>query len=192
VAHDEPAPIKSPSTREDDANRFRVEAMLLDENARGEPLNSIVLEDRHRGLQNDRTGVNVRRHQMDRRSAQPDAMLQRLFLRVDTGERGKQRRMNVEDPVWKSVQEAGTHQAHEAGEADEIDSTFAQEIDERPIVTVALPILGWIEMDRFDPCFARTPQSGRIGAIRHHNADRRVKLSLSNRVDDGLKVAAST
>ena len=55
-----------------------------------------------------------------------DAVLERLPLGVEPGKRGKQRRVDVEDAVGKRVDERRPEQAHEPGQADQIDATLAQ------------------------------------------------------------------
>jgi hypothetical protein len=41
---------------------------------------------------------------VDRRAADLDAVLERLTLRVDAGERGQQGRVNIQNPIWKCVE----------------------------------------------------------------------------------------
>src|SRR5262245_21965814 len=91
LAGDESTSVGPPLAGEHAPNRVRVNAMFLDENPRAEALRRVVVEDRHRGLQHNRSRVELVRDEMDRRAAHADAILQRLSLCVQTGERRQQR-----------------------------------------------------------------------------------------------------
>ena len=62
---------------------------------------------------------------MHGRAGDAHAVLQRLPLRVEAGKRGQQRRMDVQDPVGKCVEQRRANQTHEPGEAHEIDVSRA-------------------------------------------------------------------
>ena len=65
----------------------------------------VVIEHRHGRLQDDRTAVELCRHEVHGRTAHPDAMLERLALRVETGERGKQRGVDVQNAIGERIEE---------------------------------------------------------------------------------------
>ena len=44
--------------------------------------------------------------------------------------------MNVQDSIWKRVDQGRTNQSHEAGKADHVNATFAERRQEREIVIV--------------------------------------------------------
>ena len=124
-------------------------------------------------LHDDRPAVELRGDEVHRHAADLDAVLDRLTLRVEAGERGQQRRVDVQDGVAESVEERRADQAHEAGEADETDVARAQLAHERPIVVVAgRPAVR-------DRCrVSRCPRAARARgpprrAIRDHDGDRR-------------------
>ena len=79
--------------------------MLLDQDARRQRLDGVVVQHRHRRLQHDRPGVEIRVHQMHRRAGDAHAVLERLALRVEAGKRRQQRRMDVEDAIGKGVEQ---------------------------------------------------------------------------------------
>ena len=105
---------------EHEADGFGIEAVLLDEDARRQRLDRVVVEHRNRRLQDDRPAVELGGHQMHGRAGHPDAVLERLTLRVEAGKRGQQRRVDVEDAVRKRVEQRRADQPHEAGEADQL------------------------------------------------------------------------
>ena len=64
-----------------------------------ERVDRVVLEHRHRRLQDDRTVVELACHEVHGRAGDADAVLERLPLRVEAGKRRQQRRMDVEDAM---------------------------------------------------------------------------------------------
>ena len=66
-----------------------------------ERLLRIVVQHRHRRLQNNRAGIQILVDKMHRAAADLDAMFQRLMLRVEAGERGQQRRMDIQRALWE-------------------------------------------------------------------------------------------
>ena len=79
--------------------------MLDREHACGKRLGGVALFDRHAVLHDDRAGVELRRHEMDRDTRDVDAVFERLALRIDAGECRQQRRMNVQDRLRKRLAE---------------------------------------------------------------------------------------
>ena len=79
----------------------------------------VVVPHRDRRLQHDRPAVELAGHEVHGRAADLHAVLERLPLRVDAGERRQQRRMDVQDRVRERLEQRRADQAHEAGEADE-------------------------------------------------------------------------
>ena len=60
------------------------------QDARRERLRRVVGLNRHRGLADDGSAVELTGHEVHRRPGHLDAVRQRLLLRVDAGERGQQ------------------------------------------------------------------------------------------------------
>ena len=85
----------------------------------------------HRRLHHDRAASSSRGHEVHGRAGDLHAVLERLALRVDAGERRQQRRVDVEDRVRERVEERRADQPHEAGEADERDAARAQLVRDR-------------------------------------------------------------
>ena len=83
----------------------------------------VVVAHRHRGLQHDRTAVELRGDQVHGGAGDPDAVLECLPLGIDAGERRQERRVHVEDAVGKRLEQRRAHQPHEARETDEPDVT---------------------------------------------------------------------
>ena len=75
-------------SRRDQPDRQRIEPVLFDEDPRRQQINRVVVPHRHGRLQHDRASVEFARHDVHRRARYLDAVLERLTLRVDTGERG--------------------------------------------------------------------------------------------------------
>ena len=91
---------------------------------------------------------------MHGRAGDLDAVLERLALRVEAGERRQQRRVNVEDAHRKGVEQRLADKPHEAGEADEVDARGAiSVVDDRRVVGVAVRVVARVRgaASRFRP-----------------------------------------
>ena len=108
--------------------------MLLDEDPRAQRVGRISVEHRHRPLNDDRSAIELRRHQVHGHAADLDAVLERLALRVDARKRRQQRRVDVQDGVRKRLEERRADQPHVAGQADEPDIARLQLARQRAIV----------------------------------------------------------
>src|SRR5438132_8185136 len=79
------------------ANRLREDAVLLDEYARGERFLRVIGHNGHGRLNDDRTAVELRGDKVHRTAVDAHAGFERAAVRVKTGERGQERRMNVQE-----------------------------------------------------------------------------------------------
>src|SRR5882762_10000905 len=68
---------------------------------------------------------------MDRRPGHPDASLDGLALRVETAERGEQRRMHVENRRRNTIEKLRSEEAHETTKGDQIDPIVPDDLEER-------------------------------------------------------------
>jgi hypothetical protein len=79
---------------------------FLQDSAR-QGLHGITIQNRNDSLGHDGTSVEDVVHQVDGTATDPHAVIQRLFLRFQTGKCRQQRRMNVQNAVWEGVDEHG-------------------------------------------------------------------------------------
>ena len=138
----------------------------------------------------DRAGVEVARDEVDRRARKAHAVLERLTLRVDAGECRQQRRVDVEDGVWKGVEQRRPDEPHEAGQAHEPDTAVQQRHRDRAVERITRGERAVIEDDRLDAASLGPGQAGRPGAVRDHDGDPGPELAAGDGVDERLKVAA--
>src|SRR6185369_17776410 len=87
LPRDKPPTVDPPIAVEHQSDGLWVDAMLLDQNARRERLDRIVLEYRHSGLKDDRTGVELLHDEMHRGTRHADAVVQSLALGVESAKR---------------------------------------------------------------------------------------------------------
>src|SRR5439155_443445 len=106
------APFHGEPTLGIETDRVREEPVFLDEDASGQGLLRVPLQDRHRRLEDDRPGVRSLVDQVDGRSRHLDAMGEGLPLGVEAGERGQERGVNVEDPAGKGGHELRGQEPH--------------------------------------------------------------------------------
>ncbi len=125
---------------------------------------------------------------MHRRAGDANAVLERLFLRVETGERRQQRRMNVQDSIGKRIEHRLTHESHEAGQADEIDAAAPEHVCERAVVRIAIGVTARAQTSSLESGVARELQATRIGPVGEDDRDRGIQTLPRDRVDDRLEV----
>src|SRR5579883_2980816 len=127
---------------EHDADCFRVDAVFLGQDARRERFDRVVVFDRNRALQDDRAGVEVLIYKVHGAAGDLDAVFQRLLLGVEPGKGRQQGRMNVENPLRKGANKSGAEQAHEAGQAHQLDLVVSQLFDQHAVVNLAVEAAG--------------------------------------------------
>ena len=78
--------------------------MFFFEDAVGERVSGIGIEDRDGSLQDDRAAVQLLIHEVDRAAGNLDAMRPRLILGIETRKGGQQRRMDVENAIRRILE----------------------------------------------------------------------------------------
>src|SRR5215831_15154788 len=86
---------------QDDFDRFGVNAVLLGEDPIGKRVLVVRIEDGYRGLQNDRPGIQIFIHKVDRTTGELHSVIERLPLRFESGKRWQKGRMNVQNTLRK-------------------------------------------------------------------------------------------
>ena len=116
--------------------------MLFGEDALGEGVGVVGLENRNCTLENDGAVVEVFVDEVHGAAGDFHAVVEGLLLGVEARESGQQRGVNVEDAVGECGDESGREQAHVAGEADEVDVMLAKAGDEVGVVVGARAAFG--------------------------------------------------
>src|SRR2546427_12995551 len=114
-----------------------VKDVLLLKDARPQRLRRVAVEDRHRLLQDDRTGVRALVHEMNRAAADPDARLDGLALGLPAGERRQERRVDVHDAPGEALHEPRRQEAHVSGETDQTSAGRLEGRGHLPVVRLA-------------------------------------------------------
>ena len=113
---------------------FGVGDVLFDEDALGEGVGVVRIEDGDRALEDDGAMIEVLVDEVDGAAGDFDSVIERLLLGVEARECGQQRGMDIEDAVGEGGDEAGREQAHVTGEADEVDVVSAEADNEVGVV----------------------------------------------------------
>ena len=166
--------------------------MLLDEHSCGQRVLCVFIEDGDTGLAHNRPPIEFGGHKMYGCPGNAHTIGNRLALRVQAGKSREQRRMDIEHPAGKRVQEWSTDQAHEPREAHQINLTRLKDADDRSVVGLPVRVFTRCDNDGLDSSIAGSLQACRVRATRDNNGDRRVQAPLLNGVDDGLEVGTPT
>src|SRR5580765_7363871 len=163
------------------AYRKRVDAVLLLQHARSERPFGVLSTYRHGGLDDDRTVSDLRRDEMHRAAVKLHAFLERAAVRVESGKRGKQGRMDVDYPARVAPHDIGAENAHEPREDDQIGRMPVDRVRERGLEGLArgkLPVVDHLGRNtRLLPQL----QSRRVGPIADHGGDFRGKTCAGDR-----------
>lgn len=166
--------------------------MLLFQNALRQRAWGVAREHRHDTLDDDRSAIELRCHQVHRHSTDLHAMLDRLSLSLESWERRKQRWMNVENAVGERVDERCADQTHETGETHEANISGAQLVREGLIVGFARWRRSVRKADGLETCMPRALEAARILSIRDDDRYRSVERADRDCIDQRLQIAAAT
>ena len=100
--------------------------MLLDLDPRVEGLRRVAGQHRDDGLGNDRPAVHSGINEMDGTATFGGSILYRLRPSLQAWIVWEEGRVDINDPARESIQQWGSQEAHEPGEADEVDSCIAK------------------------------------------------------------------
>src|SRR5207249_2851732 len=135
----DPAALDAQAVLGEELNRRGIDFMLHGEDTGAERLLGVVVPDGDRPLHDDRPVVGLLVDEVNRSSGDLDAVLQRLTLRMEALEGRQQRRVDVHDPEWKSVEQDPRQETVETREEDELDARLPQGIDDSAVEVLAAP-----------------------------------------------------
>lgn len=168
-----------------------IRPMLLDEDARRQRIDRVIVQHRHAALHDDRAAIELRCHKVHRHTGELYAVLERLSLRVDARKRRKERRMDIENGIRKRLEHGSADEPHEPSQADQADMTRAQGAHECAVELIAYRERAMTDVERLDPGLAGTIEARRFGTIRDDNRNLGLEATFSNRIDYSLKVTAA-
>ena len=119
--------------------------MLLRQHACGQRRLVVVGAHRHRGLDHDRSIVELGGHEVHRRAMQLHPGLERAPVRMQPRKRRQQRGMDVEQPALVAAHEALGEHAHETREHDQIRRMGVDAFGQRGVEAGAVGVRGVID-----------------------------------------------
>ncbi len=123
---DDAAPFNAVVASEHPGDGFGVNFMFLDQDAGGKVSTVSLSSNGHRGLQDNRTAVEMLIDQMDRAAGDLHAVSEGLVLGIEAREGGQQRRVDIEDAIGKLRNEpTAREQAHIACQTNPINPMLA-------------------------------------------------------------------
>jgi hypothetical protein len=162
--------------------RIHIRDVLLFENARGERLHRVVVAHVDAALHDDRSAIECLVDKVNRAPGDFHAMRESLCLRIDTGKRRQQRRMNVDDAIRIRSEKQRAEQAHVTGESDEIGTCLLQHTQNFTLVCGTIGEIAIVDHQSGVSPLACPGDPGRVGAIGNHHGDLGIQLFLN----DGL------
>ena len=165
--------------------------MLDLEYARGEAFLGIVVHHRHHTLDQYRTIIQFRTHQVNGAAVDSDARLEGTGVGVQPLERRKERGVDVEEPVMPARNEPRSEDAHETGEADELDIGVFKRYVQRPLKCLSAVMIFVVDHQISDAgCIGVCQAAGAAPAgDNEHNVISRIRMPAS--VDQSFQVGAT-
>ena len=117
--------------------------MFLLQNAGRQRVFVVGVEHRNSLLHDDRAVVEFLVHKMHGAAGNFHSVSEGLLLRFESGKRGQQRRMDVENPLRKLLHEPRREQAHVSREADQIHIVLLERGDDFAVVFLSRLALRW-------------------------------------------------
>jgi hypothetical protein len=145
--------------------------VLLHQDARGERLLVVVGLNRHGRLQHDRAAVHPLVHEVHGGACDLDAVVERLPLGVQAGERREQRGMDVERPPGEGPHVDRREDPHEAGVAHQHHPPRGQLLHQLGVERLPVGEVLGIEPERLDAGGPRPLQRRRALTVGDHHRD---------------------
>ena len=166
--------------------------MLFLENARRQGRFGVVIENSNRPLNHDRSIIQFGSDEVHTGAGDLHAMIQRLTLRTDSWKRRKERRVDVQNGVWKCLEQRSTHQSHVSGQTNQPDVTRQKFANNGFVMIPARGRLTVINAQSFDTGAASNLQPFGVRTIGNNHGDRRVKTPVADGSNQRLEIASST
>jgi hypothetical protein len=135
---------------------------------------SIVVKNRYGALGNDRASIQRVVNQVDRASRPLHTVCDRLLLRVESGERGQQAGMNVQDALRKRFHKILRQQSHVACEANDINLLVAERGKDTVLMLVSCESPAGNDLG-FEITQARRFDTGCVRLVAYDNGDFRIR-----------------
>ncbi len=100
----------------------------------GQRLRGVIVQHRHRPLQDDRPGVDARIDQVDGAARKLDPMFDGLSMGVKPGKSRQERGVDVDDPPFKPAHKRFGQDAHITGEDDPLGAGALDLLGEQVVV----------------------------------------------------------
>ena len=184
----------SPNSRAalgDQAQRARIANMFRREDAGGKGRRVVSRAHRNRRLHDNRPLVHLRAHEMDRATGEFDAGVDRPLVRVETGKRGQQRRMDVDESIVPVIHEGWRQNAHEAGGTDEGGTGGFEGAGQFEFKAGSILEIFMIDDGRIDAGGAGAVEARGARDIRNDHSHLSGKRAIGARVDERLEIRAA-
>ena len=149
----------------------------------GKGFRSVLREHGNHGLRDDGSGIQALLHEMHGTAGKLDAMLPSLVLRVEPGERGQQRRMNIQDLLMKFADEVAAQDPHVPRQANQVYTARPQLVHQLAIVRFPVEPLG-CQGDGVQTAILSRNDSWSIGTIGNHHGNFGVQSMCGDGVGD--------
>ena len=169
---------------------FRINAMLLGENACGKRFIGVVVQNRYGYLEDDWTCIQLLIDKVNGAPRDLHPVLERLMLRVKSRESRQQRRMDVHDAIRERLDKFGAEQAKKSCEAHEVNLISPEFLDHEAVVHRPVKAPGW-KADGIESALASDLKACGGFSVGDDDCNLGVQATLLNGIGDGAKIRSS-
>jgi len=139
--------------------------MFSFENTCGKCVRGVTITHRYGSLGDNWTLVHLGPDEMDRTSGNPDSCRESPFVRMQSLEARQQRRMDIDHPIPPCLDEAGSHQSHEARKRHEFCTCGLKRVLQSAFECLSRRMGLVIDRKRFDTAFLCPCKSGSVRPV---------------------------
>ncbi len=168
---------------------LRQQLVLHFQDACGDVVGRIAVENRHHALRNHGPAIEFGRNEMHRAAGHAAAGGQCAFVGVQAGKGGQQRGMDVDQAAFVMGAEGGREDAHKSGQHDQIGLMAVDQFHHGAVEGFAVGEVFVVQRGGIDAARCRPRQSGGVFVVAQYGADVRIR---NGGFDDGLHIAAAS
>jgi hypothetical protein len=178
----------------DPADRLHENLVLLLQDPRAQRFFRVPRTYRNHALFQDRTGVDSFVDQMHRATAEPDPVLECLFLRVESGKGRQEGRVDVDHPIREGRENRLAQDPEETGENHPSDLMVREQRSDARLDLSREPCAprARIDVDRGHAVPSRPIEGRRVRLVREDQSDLGAEPSGRLRVQESLEIASPT
>jgi len=171
-------------------DRFGINPMFFQQDSRSKRFGGIVIDDRNDSLQDYRPAIEKFINEMHRTAAEFHPVVESFLLNVGAGKSRQQRRMNIQNTVWKSLEKNAAENPHETGKNDQRHVVLPKNGNDLGIEFLTGPV-SRRNAERIQAASSRALQAASRFDVADDDGNFRPQFSGGDTVRDGFEIGTA-